>query len=49
MGEEGATELGNKISGAVIMEGTKKSLRNIHEIVSTQVTYRHGDNGWSSS
>ena len=39
MGEEGATELGNKISGAIVMEWTKKSLRNIHEIVSMQVTY----------
>ena len=39
MGEEAAAELGNKVSGAMTMEETKKSLRNIHEIVSMQVSY----------
>jgi hypothetical protein len=40
MGKEGATELGNNsVSGAVTMEETKKSLRNIHKIVSMEVSY----------
>ena len=38
-GEEDATELGNKVSGAITMEETKKSLRNINNIVSMQVSY----------
>ena len=38
-GEEDATELGNNVSGAITMEETKKSLRNIHNIVSMQVSY----------
>jgi hypothetical protein len=40
MGQEGARELGNSsVSGAVTMEETKKSLRNIHKIVSMEVSY----------
>ena len=38
-GEEDATELGNKVGEAITMEETKKSLRNIHNIVSMQVSY----------
>ena len=38
-GEQDAMELGNKVSGAMTMEETKKSLRNIHNIVSMQVSY----------
>ena len=40
MGKEGATELGNSsVSGGMTMEETKKSLRNIHKIVSMEVSY----------
>lgn len=39
MGEKSATELvNNSVSGAVTMEETKKSLRNIHKIVSMDVS-----------
>jgi hypothetical protein len=38
-GEEDARELGNKASGAMTMEETTKSLKNIQNIVSMQVSY----------